>query len=134
MKPYKKHSESSSDVILLHGGPGAVGEMNDLAISLLERELPVIEHYQNGYTISSLIRELKTLVEQQIPDQKAILAGHSWGAWLAWIFAAHYPELTKGLILIASGSFHPDFNIDLTGRRIAKLPPKLKNEAIVLLQ
>ena len=33
------------------------------------------------------------------------LAGHSWGAWLAFMFAANHPDLIEKLILIGAGIF-----------------------------
>ncbi len=132
MKIYRKHTEAKTDLFLLHGGPGAVGELHDLALMMKELDMPATEHFQNAFTIEGLVNELNTLLDKEA-DGKAVLIGHSWGAWLAWIFTALHPERVKGLVLIASGSFEPDYNIDLTQKRIEKLPFRLQNEAVDLL-
>ena len=61
-----------------------------------------------------------------------ILAGHSWGAWLAFIFAANHPGLAEKLILIGAGSFDPQYNANLMKIRSDRLSEKENDEAAIL--
>ena len=49
------------------------------------------------------------------------LAGHSWGAWLSYIIAAHYPKVVKKLILIDSGPFEEKYAADIATERLNRL-------------
>lgn len=131
-KTYKKHGEAPYRLIVLHGGPGAPGQASSPAKDLSSKR-GVIEHWQQGDSIEELKAELKTIIDRET-EGSVVLAGHSWGAWLAWIFAAAYPELVKGLILIAAGAFEEKYNIDLNEIRLKRLPPALRKEAVGIMQ
>lgn len=57
------------------------------------------EPIQSGKTIRELVLELKEQLEEAgtVP---VILAGHSWGAFLAALFAGAYPEMVEKLVLV----------------------------------
>ncbi len=105
-------------VVLIHGGPGAVGEMKPVA-EYLSRSFSVIAPNQTKKTVSGQVEELK----QQITDTGElpyVLVGYSWGAWLGWIFAARYPDLVKKLILISSGPFDAKYVDVMNKARFSK--------------
>jgi pimeloyl-ACP methyl ester carboxylesterase len=60
------------------------------------------------------------------------LVGHSWGAWLAFIFASNYPAIAEKLILIGAGSFEPQYNANLMKIRTERLSEKENDEATIL--
>lgn len=108
-------------IVLLHGGPGAAGSMTPLA-ELLAPDLPCFAPWQTALSIPGQIKELK----QQITSTAAppvILIGHSWGAWLGWLFTAAYPQLVKKLIMIAPGVFEEKYVTNLMPTRLARLSP-----------
>jgi pimeloyl-ACP methyl ester carboxylesterase len=95
IEPYK--------AILVHGGPGAAGELAPVAKELSSR-IGIVEALQSKRTISEMTLELKTVVKEY-SEEPVQLVGYSWGAWLSFIFAAVYPEMVRKLILVSSGPF-----------------------------
>ena len=91
-EPYK--------VVLIHGGPGAPGEMAPVANALKER-YGVLEPLQSKDSVEGQVRKLHEQLYGY--DAPFILIGHSWGAWLAWIYAATYPKMVRHIILVGSG-------------------------------
>jgi len=132
MKTYKKHGPAPYRLIVLHGGPGAPGQASTLAKELSSKR-GVIEHLQRGSSIEELKSELKTIIDHETMGS-AVLVGHSWGAWLAWIFAAAYPEKVDGLILVSAGAFEEKYNQNLNEIRLNRLSPTLRKEAVNLMQ
>jgi pimeloyl-ACP methyl ester carboxylesterase len=61
-----------------------------------------------------------------------MLVGHSWGAWLAFLFAAYHPDIIEKLILIGAGSFDPQYNANLMSIRSGRLTEKENDEAAIL--
>jgi pimeloyl-ACP methyl ester carboxylesterase len=70
------------------------------------------------------------IIEHCRPPVK--IAGHSWGAWLAYLFAAHHPAITEKLLLIGAGSFDPKYNTDLRRIRSERLSEKENHQVILL--
>ena len=89
------------NVAVIHGGPGAPGEMSPVA-----REISciggILEPLQTVSTVEGQVEELKIILEN-CGNPPLILIGYSWGAWLSYIMAANHPLLVKKLILISSG-------------------------------
>lgn len=107
MLKYNKYGKKPYTVYLLHGGPGACGEMKPVA-KQLSKYFGVIESIQTKYSIDDLIQELYlTIVKNS--DKPVVLVGYSWGAWLAIIFTNRYPDLISKLILISSGPFEEKY-------------------------
>ena len=94
------------NVTVIHGGPGTAGGMAPLARELALRH-GVLEPLQTASTIAGQVEELKELLEESA-NLPVTLVGHSWGAWLGYIFAARHPGLVKKLILVSSGGFEVD--------------------------
>ncbi|MCG7853028.1 MAG: alpha/beta hydrolase, partial [Methanosarcinaceae archaeon] len=85
----RKYGSAPFSVAVIHGGPGAAGEMAPVA-----RELaPVcgtLEPLQTSASIDGQVRELQTILKTH-GDIPVILVGHSWGAWLSFIFTSRHP-------------------------------------------
>ncbi len=100
MKPVRKWGPGPYPVAVIHGGPGAPGEMAHVA-----RELSgikgVLEPFQTEKSLEGQIQELRLALSEhcQVP---VTLIGFSWGAFLSWMVAARYPELVRKLILSAA--------------------------------
>lgn len=112
---------------LLHGGPGAAGEMKPIAVTL-SKEFGVLEFLQTKDSIDGQIKELCEQILSST-NKPVCLIGYSWGAWLAVLFAAKYPDLIKRLILISAGSFDFAYNLDLMNIRLNRLNETERGEA-----
>jgi len=115
----KKYGEPPYSIVLLHGGPGASGEMAPVARQLSEK-FPILEPYQTEPSVLRQVEELKNQLDGTA-SYPVILAGYSWGEWLAWIFAARYPKLVKKIILISSGPFEASYAPQIMKTRVSRL-------------
>ncbi len=123
----RKYGSEPFALALLHGGPGAAGEMRPVA-EALSGEYGVLEFLQTEDSVEKQVGELR---EQMLSsaDGPLVLIGYSWGAWLAVLFSAKYPDLVKKVILISAGSFDNEYNADFTKTRLERLSPQEKEEA-----
>ncbi len=114
------------NVVVVHGGPGAAGTMAPVAKELSEIS-GILEPLLTSGSVSGQLSELKVILKEHtgIP---VILAGHSWGAWLVYIFAAHYPEMVKKIILISSGPFEDKYTSEINETRLNRLIEEEKEE------
>jgi pimeloyl-ACP methyl ester carboxylesterase len=132
MKNLRKYGNAPFKVAVIHGGPGAPGEMAPVA-----RELSsiwgVLEPLQTATTLEGQVKELKTVLEKH-GTLPITLIGHSWGAWLSFIIAARYPSLVKKLILIGSGPFEEEYAKNITETRLSRLSGKEREEALSLME
>ena len=87
-------------VILVHGGPGAIGSLKGFAKELSEISITgIVEAIQSKYSIADLIEELYCQIKENC-SEKVTIIGHSWGAWLVAFFAEKHPELVKRKCII----------------------------------
>lgn len=122
-------------VVVVHGGPGAPGEMKPVAEEL-SKNFGVIEPLQTKKFIDGQVKELKKVIEENtiLP---VYLIGWSWGAWLSYLLAARYPNLVKKLILVSSGPFEASYAQGIMNTRLQRLSTqeqKRVEEIIQLLQ
>jgi len=103
MKNPRKYGKAPFSVAVVHGGPGAAGELAPLARELAG-EWGVLEPLQTSSTLAGQIEELHKLLQRN-GNLPVALIGFSWGAWLAFILAARHPAVVKKLFLIGSGPF-----------------------------
>src|SRR4030067_3698372 len=106
-------------VVVVHGGPGAPGEMAPVA-SELSKKFGVIEPFQSKNTVQGLVEELKLQIMKNT-SVPVFLIGWSWGAWLSFILAANYGSLVKKLIIIGSGPFENEYAEKIMQTRLARL-------------
>jgi len=120
------------NVAVIHGGPGAPGEMAPVA-----RELSsvrgVLEPLQTAKTLDGQVQELHTVLEEK-GDFPGVLIGHSWGAMLGFIFAAQYPSFVKKLILIGSGVYEEKYAVNIVPTRLSRLSEEERVEALSLIE
>ena len=103
----RTHGEKPYKAAIVHGGPGARGSVKALAKEL-SKDHGVLEPFQTKYTMGELINELKDQIQQHT-DKPLTLIGHSWGAWLSFLFAAEYPQLVKQLVLVSSAPLQEEY-------------------------
>ena len=121
-------------LVLCHGGPGCCDYLAPVAALLTDRA-QVIRYEQRGcgrstapppYTVATSLADLDC-VRQYYGLSQWIVAGHSWGADLALLYALTYPARTLGVICLAGGRLNNDreWHAAYSQRRDAGLEPVL---------
>ena len=122
MDNYRIWGKAPFVTAVIHGGPGAAGEMAAVAHELsLSRG--VIEPFQTERTVTRQVRELEKVLNDQ-GDLPVTLIGHSWGALLSFIVTAKNPVLVKKLILVSSGVFDDTYAAGIMRARVNRLSQK----------
>lgn len=104
-----EHGSSGPLVIVLHGGPAAVGSARPLAQGLANK-FRVLEPWQRGsgnepLTVARHVADLHELIELRCSSERPALVGESWGAMLALAYAAEHPDDVGPLVLVGCGTF-----------------------------
>ena len=132
MKNLRTYGKAPFNLAVIHGGPGAAGEMAPVA-----RELSsgwgVLEALQTKSSLEGQIKELKMVLEKN-GDLPVFLIGFSWGAWLSFIFAANYPAFVNKLILIGSGPFEEKYAERIQETRLNRLKEEERKEVTSLIE
>jgi pimeloyl-ACP methyl ester carboxylesterase len=126
---YRKYAKEPYSVVVVHGGPGAPGGMAYVAEKLSEK-FGVIEPFQTSLTIRGQIEELHSVINET-RNLPVVLIGHSWGAWLAFMLAAEFPDDVSKLILVSAGPFEHSF--DVTTVRLSRLEDAEQKELSSLM-
>lgn len=132
MKNLRMYGTAPFNVAVIHGGPGASGEMAPVAKSLSQL-CGVLEPLQTKSSIDEQIEELKDVLEQH-GNLPTVLIGHSWGAWLSFIFAAKYPALIGKLILVGSGPYEAGYLAEITKTRMSRFTEEEKQQVETLIK
>ncbi len=106
-------------MVVVHGGPGAGGEMAPVARELA-RDRGVLEPIQTATSLEGQVEELRAVLGGY-GDPPVVLIGFSWGAWLSFIVAARHPALVEKLILVGSGPFEEAYVARLHETRMRRL-------------
>ena len=97
----RRYGEPPFLAVVVHGGPGARGEMAPVARELSSR-CGVLEPLPSAISIEGQVQELREALEEG-GNHPVTLIGHSWGAWLGIVFTARYPRFVNKLILVGCG-------------------------------
>ncbi len=126
----RKYGTSPFSIVLVHGGPGAPGSMAPVALEL-SGKYGILEPFQSKNSIKGQLSELKEqiAVNANVP---VTLVGHSWGAWLSFIFSASYPDVVRKLILINCGSFEDKYLSLMHKKRKNNLTPEENKKASII--
>ncbi len=134
----RRYGQSGPLVVVLHGGPGAVGDAAPIAQGLSEN-FRVVEPWQRGsgsapLTVARHVADLHELVTELGGDAPPAIVGHSWGAMLALCYAAEYPREAGPIILVGCGTFDQaarnQMQATIEGRMDDDLRGKLRRMAI----
>lgn len=131
MKNLRQYGNKPFNVAVIHGGPGAPGEMAPVAREL-SSAWGVLEPLQTASTVEGQVRELKDILKEH-GDLPVTLIGFSWGAFLSFIFTAWYPSFVKKLILIGSGAYEEKYAVNTTNTRLSRLSEEEREEALSLM-
>jgi pimeloyl-ACP methyl ester carboxylesterase len=132
MQNLRAYGKAPFTIAVIHGGPGAGGEMAPVARKLAPY-YGVLEPIQTAVTLEGQVQELRKVLESQ-SHSPVILIGFSWGAWLSFIVAARYPALIKKLILVGCAPFEERYTAALHEIRLIRLDADEKTEFESLLQ
>lgn len=131
MKNLRTYGNAPFTIAIVHGGPGAPGEVAPVAKELSQTH-GVLEPLQTKASIDEQLNELKSVLQEHgaLP---LTLIGYSWGAWLSFIFAARNPSFVKKLILASSGPFEASYAATIMKTRLSRLTEKelLEIEAVL---
>jgi pimeloyl-ACP methyl ester carboxylesterase len=100
---------SDAVVIVLHGGPGISHDyLRPEWDRLVDQGYRVVYYDQRGcgrsgdgapYTWRADVADLRRVIEGASPHGPVVLAGSSWGSWLALLYAMEYQNDVKALVL-----------------------------------
>ena len=130
MKNLRKHGTAPFTVAVVHGGPGAAGELEPVARELAAAR-GVLEPFQTATSVAGKIEELKIVLEKH-GDTPVTLVGFSWGAWLSVYCAADHPDLVGKLVLVGSGPFEEIYADRIAEIRLGRLNDRDKEEMALL--
>jgi pimeloyl-ACP methyl ester carboxylesterase len=119
-------------VAVIHGGPGASGEMAPVARELSSRR-GVLEPLQTASSLEGQVAELKAVLDGQAQIPIALI-GWSWGAMLSYILASRHPSLVRKLVLVSSGPYLADYATGIMNTRGSRLDEEERAEAHVLME
>lgn len=127
MENLRKYGVGPFSVVVIHGGPGASGEMAPVAKEL-SIVCGILEPLQTSASLDGQLHELRTILKKY-SNFPVTLVGHSWGAWLSFLFAARYHSSVKKLILIGSGVFKTKYALKIMEIRLNRLSEEDKLKA-----
>ncbi len=131
MRPVRQWGPGPYPVAIIHGGPGAPGEVAHVARDLSQVKC-MLEPFQTETTLEGQIQELRSVLADhgKVP---VTLIGFSWGAFLSWMLTARYPALVSKLILVSSPPFEEHYAASVTKTRLDRLKAAERAEAQALL-
>ncbi|WP_455393021.1 alpha/beta fold hydrolase [[Eubacterium] cellulosolvens] len=132
MQNLRKYGNTPFIAAVLHGGPGAPGELAPVAEEL-SNYCGVLEPLQSAKSLAGQVQELRTVLENHA-EPPVTLLGFSWGAMLGFILAAQYPSLVKKLILIGSGVYEERYASGIMEMRSNRLSEEEKLEVLTLME
>jgi pimeloyl-ACP methyl ester carboxylesterase len=132
MQNVRTYGKAPFSVAVIHGGPGAGGEMAPVARELAY-DRGVMEPIQTATSLHGQVEELRRVLENH-GDIPAILMGFSWGAWLSFIVTARYPALVKKLLLVGSGPFEAQYVSRLQETRLRRLSEEDRREFTLVIR
>ncbi len=129
----RTHGAPPFTVTVIHGGPGALGDMADAA-----RELArvsghgVVEPLCGAVTVDGQVEEVRRAIHGTAAGPPVII-GHSWGAWLALLFAATHADAAAKIILVGAGPLEERCSAEIMDIRMSRLSPDERAEVQALL-
>ncbi len=132
MKNLRIYGAAPYSIAVIHGGPGAPGQMAPVAREL-SRDYGVLEPLQTAAMLDGQVEELRDIIEKH-GNPPVVLIGSSWGAMLSYIFTARYPVLVKKLIMVGSAVFDDCYAAGIQKTRLSCLDAEAKREVYSLVK
>lgn len=151
------------NILVIHGGPGMPFTEPANGLSLLSDEYQFHYYAQRGcgestrpidrFDSSTMYENMQTLdrtlgigaqiadierIRQILGDEKLILVGHSWGGFLASLYAAEFPDNVEALILVSPANVlvmpQPEADSDLFASVRAQLSAEKQAEFDIFMK
>jgi pimeloyl-ACP methyl ester carboxylesterase len=132
MEKFRKYGRAPYKVAVVHGGPGALGEMAPVARELA-CDVGVLEPLQTADNVDKQVEELRIIVTKNAA-LPVTLIGYSWGAWLSFIMTSCHPSLVNKLVLVGSGPFEEKYSRNIMKERLSRLGDAERQEAFALIE
>lgn len=128
--------EVAPTIVVLHGGPGVTHTYLRPEWDRLAQGRRVLYYDQRGcgrsghaasYTWRDHVADLDRVLHARAPGQRVVVAGSSWGAHLALLYAMEHPERVQALVLsglVSWRSLLPDSNRAYIARMDRLLPKR----------
>ena len=105
----RRYGHAGPLVLVLHGGPAAVGDVAPIAQGI-SKAFRAVEPWQRGsgsvpLSVARHVADLHELATDLSGDAPLAMVGHSWGAMLALCYAAEYPAKAGPIVLVGCGTF-----------------------------
>lgn len=117
-------------MVVLHGGPGAIGSAAPLSRSLAEGR-GILEALVRSASLTRQISDVAATIEGEA-DAPVALVGHSWGAVLAYLVAAHHPAVVRKIVMVSTAPVTKEDAAELAARRMAALEDDEREELVRL--
>ncbi len=121
-------------IVLCHGGPGGYDDLGPVA-DMIDDLCQVHRYDQRGsgrserrgpYDVATFVDDLEEL-RKRWRVRKWVVAGHSWGAALALVYAARYPSKTRALVYISGTGIDPRWRTEYRRARLTRLMPEARS-------
>jgi proline iminopeptidase len=130
---YRVYGGGPDTALVISGGPG-------LSLTYLDRDLAPLAHGRTvifydarGAGRSQLLADPAQMgIQQHVADVEAVrqhfgigklaIIGHSWGAMVAPMYAAHYPGNVDRLVMVTPGPVQAHYDAQFEAERIARTP------------
>lgn len=132
MESSRKYGSPPYRVALIHGGPGIPGSLAPVAQKLSET-FGVLEILNRATGIAEQEYELYEEI-LRCCDLPVVLIGHSYGAWLVWMFTAKYPNLVKKIILLGAAPFEVKYADEIFKTRLNRLSETEQERLLALMK
>jgi pimeloyl-ACP methyl ester carboxylesterase len=129
---YRKYGFDPISVAVLHGGPAGWGEMAPVATKIATY-IGVVEPFQRSPSIDGELCDMKSIFEKEVSGP-LVVVGYSYGAWVACLFAAQFPQLVRKLILIGCPPFEEKDAEVIMKTRLKRMNEKEQEELHSLRQ
>lgn len=126
MHTHRIYGKEPYKIVVVHGGPGAIGSVASIARQL-SMHYGVLEPFQTKISVDLQVEELHDTIKKHAA-LPVVLIGHSWGAWLGCLVTARFPWVVNKLILVGSGPFDESYVKSIEDLRCSRLSNKERNE------
>ncbi len=131
MQGYRIYGQPPRKIVILHGGPGASGEMRPVA-KQLQNIAGVLEPLQQAKTIEQQLTNLDNNIKKHT-SAPVILIGWSFGALLAIFYAAIYQKTVKKMVLISTPPLEETYSKNIMKKRRIRMNQHQQKEMQTLM-